>query len=72
MDDALQHRLDAIERRQYLILAVVILPYLFAAGRFLLQTFGVTALLAAGVGCVMLLFTGAVYIGYLAHQPSRR
>lgn len=69
MDDALHRRLDAIERRQTWILALLVLPYALGALSFLLADRG-TAILV-GVGGLLLLFAGGIYLGFSARRPSR-
>jgi hypothetical protein len=73
-ESALHRRLDAIERRQYLILAVLVVPYLIGAASFLVRGFDLDAgtLVVAGVGVVFACFLALVYAGYRARQPSRR
>jgi hypothetical protein len=73
MDEAALHRrLDAIERRQYLVLALLVLPYLVGGLSLLVGAVEAGTLVAAGIGAVLLVFLGLLYAGYRARQPSRR
>jgi heme A synthase len=71
-ESALHRRLDAIERRQYLILGLLVVPYLIGVASFLLRGFDAGTLVLAGVGVVVACFLALVYAGYRARQPSRR
>lgn len=69
---ALQRRLDAIERRQRLVLALLVLPYLTVGVSLLVGAFDVGSLVVAIIGVVMLLVVAVLYSGYRARRPSRR
>ena len=73
-ESALHRRLDAIQRRQYLILALLVVPYLIGVASFLLRGVSVSAgtLVLAGVGVVVACFAALLYVGYRARQSSRR
>jgi hypothetical protein len=71
-ESALHRRLDAIERRQYLILAVLVVPYLTGVASFLVRGFDAGTLVLAVVGVVVAGYRALVYAGYRARQPSRR
>jgi hypothetical protein len=69
MDDpTLQRRLDAIELRQNVILALLILPYLVGAGGLLLQWGGLGVVVVG----VILVVLGGFYLGAQERRPSRR
>jgi hypothetical protein len=55
MDDALQHRLDRIDRRQRYILVLLIYPYL-AAGTWLALNDAVVAATAPALGIVVVAY----------------
>ena len=73
-ESALHRRLDAIERRQYLILGLLVVPYLIGVASFLLRGVSISAgtLVVLGVGVVFACFFALVYAGYRARQPSGR
>jgi hypothetical protein len=71
MDDALRRRLDRIERRQRIVIALLVIPYALAALRFL---FGVGAggIVFTVAGMSVLLLLGTLFLGYRGRRPSRR
>jgi hypothetical protein len=73
-ESALHRRLDAIERRQYLVLGLLVVPYVVGVASFLLRGISVSAgtLVVLGVGVVFVCFLGLLYAGYRARLPSRR
>jgi hypothetical protein len=69
MDDAaLQVRLDAIERRQYAIIALIVLPYVVGAVGVVVGSVGVESAMVGGLVAVVVVFAAFVVYGYQANR----
>ncbi|QZP37810.1 hypothetical protein [Halobaculum magnesiiphilum] len=71
MDEALHRRLGAVERRQRIVITLLVIPYVLAALWFLFGT-GAGGLVFTVVGTSFLLLIGTLYLGYRGRRPSRR
>ncbi|MFT4889240.1 MAG: hypothetical protein ACI9YT_000149 [Halobacteriales archaeon] len=68
-ESALQHRLDVIERRQVLIVSLVVVAYVLAALWFLVAEVEAVSGWTAGIGATILAVLAAVVGMYRRRQP---
>ncbi|MFC6785345.1 hypothetical protein ACFQFH_05270 [Halobaculum halobium] len=62
MDDALRQRLDSIERRQRIVIALLVIPYVLGVLRFRIS-FGAGRIVFTVVGTSVILLVGIRYVG---------
>ncbi|MFC7098567.1 hypothetical protein [Halobaculum marinum] len=71
MDEALRQRLDAIESRQRIVIALLVIPYVLGVLQFALSFDARGIVLTVGAMFFAILL-GIGYVGYRGRQPSRR